>query len=131
MQCGGSLLAGERDGQFNMTCRGYGDCARLVRDFGLPLLFLGGGGSNMSNMARLWAYLTYVVLGLEASLPNRVPEAMAEYREYFGPKYETIMPRVLMPTQIGSPKAIPNLRRKVMNNLDRLKHKFNQNTSTF
>ncbi len=123
MQCGGSLLAGERDSRFNLTCRGYGDCLRLVRDFGLPMLLLGGVGGNLAHVSRLWAYLTTVTLGLEASLPNRIPEDMPEYRDYFAPTYETVVPRAEVPRDLHDPKLIPNLRRKVMNNLDRLKHK--------
>ena len=120
VQCGAGLLAGERDGLFYLTCRGYGDCVRQLRDLEVPLLLLGGPGASLALSARLWAYLTTVVLGLETSLPNIVPEDCA-YRDYYAPAYEAVPPRADIPEDVVSPKALASLRRKIMNQIERLK----------
>mmetsp|Transcript_1762 Transcript_1762/g.2886 ORF Transcript_1762/g.2886 Transcript_1762/m.2886 type:complete len:243 (-) Transcript_1762:23-751(-) len=121
LQCGAALLSGERGGQFNVMCSAYGECLKLVRDFNLPLLLLGGCGTSLSNTARLWAYLTAVCLGMEAGMPDVVPEN-SEYREYFGPDYKTMAPKIDMPS-FNTAKSIQSLRRKVMSHLDKIKKK--------
>jgi len=62
-----------------------------------------------------------VVLGLEAGLPDVIPEH-CQYREYFAPTYETVMPKADLPKEFIAPHS-PSLRRRIMNNLDKLKHR--------
>jgi len=118
LQCGGGLLAGERDGLFNLSSSGYGECVRIVRDFELPLLMLGGNGANLANVGRLWAYLTSVALGLEYNIPKEVPES-TEYREYFGPNYKTSIPKLDLP-EVVDKKGVQVLLRKVQHNLQQI-----------
>ncbi len=44
LQCGADSLAGDRLGCFNLSLRGHGDCVAAVREKGIPILCVGGGG---------------------------------------------------------------------------------------
>ena len=48
-------------------CAGFcfSDCVKFVRDLGVPLLVLGGGGYTVKNVARCWTYETAVLLNEE------------------------------------------------------------------
>lgn len=71
LQCGADSLTGDRLGCFNLTSKGHGECVRFVKSLGVPLLVLGGGGYNIRNVARCWAYETSVLLDTEVS--NNIP----------------------------------------------------------
>ena len=43
IQCGADSLAYDKLGTYNTTLRGHGRCVRFVKEWGLPLLVLGGG----------------------------------------------------------------------------------------
>ena len=49
----------------------FRECVKFVKDFGLPLLVLGGGGYTKRNVARCWTYETAVILNEEIS--NDIP----------------------------------------------------------
>ena len=57
-----------------------------MRDLGLPLLVLGGGGYTVRNVARCWTHETAVLTRAElaATVPNN------EYLEYFAPDYSLL-----------------------------------------
>ena len=63
MQCGADSCAGDRVGVFNLSSLGHGHCVKTVRDLGLPLLVVGGGGYTVHNVAKLWAYETAILCG--------------------------------------------------------------------
>lgn len=86
LQCGADSLAGDRLGNFNLSLRGHGECVAAVRDLGLPLLVLGGGGYTVRNVARCWTHETAVLTRAElaATVPNN------EYLEYFAPDYSLL-----------------------------------------
>jgi histone deacetylase 1/2 len=63
LQCGADSLAGDRVGVFNLSSVGHGRCVELVKQVGVPLIALGGGGYTMRNVARLWAYETAILCG--------------------------------------------------------------------
>lgn len=102
LQCGADSLGCDRLGCFNLNIKAHGDCVQIVKDFGLPLLVLGGGGYTPRNVSRLWAYETAYVFYQElernyvanisssvcvgAELDNQLPPT-AHYLEYFGPDY--------------------------------------------
>lgn len=44
LQCGSDSLSGDKLGGFNLSMKGHAECVRFVKDLGLPLLLLGGGG---------------------------------------------------------------------------------------
>lgn len=49
----------------------FSECVKLVRDYGLPLLVLGGGGYTVRNVARCWTHETSVLVNEEIS--NDIP----------------------------------------------------------
>ena len=51
-----------------MICR---ECVKLVRDLGLPLLVLGGGGYTVRNVARCWTHETSVLI--DDDINNDIP----------------------------------------------------------
>ncbi len=57
----------------------------MVKELGIPMLVLGGGGYTVRNVARCWAYETAVLLDQEDVIPNELP--YSEYIEYFSPDY--------------------------------------------
>ena len=51
-----------------VLCR---ECVKFVKDLGIPLLVMGGGGYTLRNVARCWTYETGVLLDEEIS--NELP----------------------------------------------------------
>ena len=56
LQCGADSLAGDRLGCFNITSMCHGSCVDFVKEFGVPLLVLGGGGYTISSVSTPWWY---------------------------------------------------------------------------
>lgn len=44
LQCGADSLAGDRLGCFSLSTRGHGECVKIVKNLGVPILVVGGGG---------------------------------------------------------------------------------------
>ena len=86
LQSGADSLAGDRLGCFSLSLRGHGRCVEAVRDLGLPLLVLGGGGYTVRNVARAWTHETAVLTHSELS--PTVPDN--EYVEYFAPHFDLL-----------------------------------------
>ncbi|KAI5787675.1 hypothetical protein DFH27DRAFT_222046 [Peziza echinospora] len=84
LQCGADSLGCDRLGCFNLNIKAHGQCVQIVKDFGLPLLVLGGGGYTPRNVSRLWAYETSICVGAE--LTNDLPPS-TNFKEYFGPDF--------------------------------------------
>jgi acetoin utilization deacetylase AcuC-like enzyme len=42
---------------------GHGECVKFMKEFGIPMLILGGGGYTIKNVSRCWAYETGLLLG--------------------------------------------------------------------
>ena len=80
LQCGADSLAYDKLGTYNTTLRGHGACVKLVKEWGLPLMILGGGGYTIKNVARCWAYETGICLDQE--LENDLP--LNDYYELLG-----------------------------------------------
>ena len=53
------------------NCCSYSECVKVVKEFGLPLLVLGGGGYTKRNVARCWTAETAVIL--EEEISNEIP----------------------------------------------------------
>ena len=111
IQCGADSLSGDRLGCFNLSLRGarrcrralfellrgeasrptvtgHADCVAYMKNFGIPMLVLGGGGYTLRNVPRVWTYETAVLLGtdIKDALPYN------DYFEYYGPDYRLHMP---------------------------------------
>ncbi len=84
LQCGADSLGGDRLGCFNMSIKGHGDCVKLVKDYGLPTLVLGGGGYTVRNVSRCWTYETSLIV--DESLNMDLPDD--EYLEYYSPDFQ-------------------------------------------
>lgn len=113
LQCGADSLTGDRLGCFNLTLKGHGECVKFVKSFGLPLLVLGGGGYNIRNVSRCWAYETSVVLDM--NIANNIP--YNEFFQYYGPDFKLHL----------TPSEIPNLNTR--EDLEKTKTKILQNLS--
>lgn len=84
MQCGADSLAGDRLGCFNLSVYGHGECLKFVKSFDKKMLILGGGGYNIKNVSRCWAYETGILCDIE--MGNVIPKNNMYY-EYFAPEY--------------------------------------------
>lgn len=71
MQCGADSLAGDTVGLWNLTTKGHGACVAHIRRKNLPLMLLGGGGYNLTNVGRCWTYETAIACGNE--VPDYIP----------------------------------------------------------
>jgi histone deacetylase 3 len=71
-------------GVFNLSIRGHGECVKFVKDFGIPVLVLGGGGYTIRNVSRCWTYETSLLV--DTPIDNDLP--LNDYYEYFGPDFK-------------------------------------------
>lgn len=55
-----------------------------MKEFGIPMLVLGGGGYTIKNVSRCWTYETGLLLGKD--LDNVLPSN--DYYEYYAPYYQ-------------------------------------------
>jgi histone deacetylase 3 len=83
LQCGADSLGGDRLGCFNLSIKGHGECVKIIKDYNLPLILLGGGGYTMRNVARCWTYETSIVV--DETLNTELPDN--EYLEYYSPDF--------------------------------------------
>jgi histone deacetylase 1/2 len=44
IQCGADSLSKDKLGHLNLSIRGHGECLNFMRQFGVPMVLLGGGG---------------------------------------------------------------------------------------
>ena len=49
----------------NLSARCFRECVKLVKNLGIPVLVLGGGGYTVRNVARCWTHETAVLLDEE------------------------------------------------------------------
>jgi acetoin utilization deacetylase AcuC-like enzyme len=87
VQCGADSLFGDPidlKNQFNVSTSGYCDCIGLVIEKAIPAIFLGGGGYNFANTARLWCSITGMLA--RKKLTRDIPEHN-DFLSY-GPSYE-------------------------------------------
>lgn len=117
LQCGADSLTDDRLGVFNLTLKGHGECVKFVKSFGVPTLVLGGGGYNIRNVARCWAYETSVVL--DTPISNNIP--FNDSLQYFGPDFRLHLSPLNMENQ-NSKDYLENTKIKVLENLSMLQH---------
>lgn len=117
LQCGADSLTGDRLGVFNLTTKGHGEAVRFIKQFNLPTLVLGGGGYNIRNVSRCWAYETAVLL--DTPVNNNIP--YNEYFQYYGPDFRLH----LTPSEAPNLNAKEELERtkiQVLQNLSQIEH---------
>ena len=101
LQSGADSIAGDKLGAFNLSTKGHAMCHKFMASFGLPMLVLGGGGYKIKNVARLWAYETGALLGVEEEMEDDLPPT--EFYELFSPDYKL---------QIRSMEGVENRNKK-------------------
>lgn len=119
LQCGADSLTGDRLGCFNLTLKGHGMCVEFVKQFGLPLLLLGGGGYTIRNVARAWTYETAVALHCHDDLSNELP--YNDYFEYFAPDFKLHIEKNNMTNQ-NDIKYLERCMEKLTENLRQIQH---------
>ncbi|KAF2638807.1 histone deacetylase [Massarina eburnea CBS 473.64] len=79
LQSGADSLGGDRLGRFNLNIKAHGFCVETVKNYGRPLLLIGGGGYTPRNVARTWCHETAVCVGAELhnDLPTHIPYIQA------------------------------------------------------
>ena len=58
---------------------------KKIKNWGIPLLVLGGGGYTIKNVSRCWTYETAICLGMEEEIGDQIPHN--DFYEYYGPDY--------------------------------------------
>lgn len=89
IQCGADSLYGDPSAfksPFNLSSQAYCDCIQFLLDTKIPSIFLGGGGYNLANTARLWTQLTSLICNNKMKLNNDIPEH--DYYLNYSPDYE-------------------------------------------
>lgn len=76
-----SIIAGDRFGGTNMSLHGYVKCFEMVRNLDLPLLVLGGGGSNIPICAKAWCAVTARCVGRDV-IGEEIPQD-CPFRDHF------------------------------------------------
>ncbi|KAL1222117.1 Histone deacetylase 7 [Cardamine amara subsp. amara] len=118
-QCGADSLAGDPHGTFNLTVKGHGDCVQYIRSFNVPLMLLGGRGSNLPNVVRCWCYETSVAVGEQ--LDNNLPDNDSEYKHYFAPDYKLhVSPKIKQ--NLNTPIDIATIRDRLLMQLSNVRH---------
>lgn len=117
LQCGGDSLSGDRLGCFNLSMRGHANCVNYVRNFGIPMLVVGGGGYTIRNVARTWTFetglLNQKILGPD--LPFN------DYYEYYGPDYKLdVRPSNMY--NANSPEYLNKILTEIYSSLEHTKH---------
>jgi histone deacetylase 1/2 len=69
LQTGADSLSQDKIGHFNLSIRGHAECVKYIRNFGLPLIILGGGGYTITNVSKCWVYETGCILGKDLDGP--------------------------------------------------------------
>lgn len=72
-QLGVDSFASDPLTHLRLTTHGFSQIIERFRSWGLPWVALGGGGYDLSNVARAWTLAFAIMSGIE--LPNEVPEA--------------------------------------------------------
>lgn len=120
LQCGADSLGCDRLGVFNLSIKGHGACVKMVKELGLPLLVLGGGGYTVRNVARCWAYETAVLLDQENSISVDLP--YTPYISFFYPDYKLLPDLTTKVENANTRQYLEALRLTVHDHLKQLVH---------
>ncbi|CAM9174898.1 unnamed protein product [Chrysoparadoxa australica] len=117
LQCGADSLTGDRLGCFNLTLKGHAECVRHVKELGVPLLVLGGGGYTIRNVARCWAYETAVLLDMDNDIKDEIP--YNDYFQYYAPDFKLHLTPAIM-ENMNTKEDLDNVRAQVLQHLGTL-----------
>jgi histone deacetylase 1/2 len=129
LQCGADSLSGDsvgiENGSFNLSTKGHSDCVRLIRDLGLPLVVLGGGGYSKSSVAKCWAIETAILCDAENKLAGNVVPISDHYYSQHTDKHLHV-PARKDAVNFNSPGRVKQILQAVFGNIQKLK-KFSKN----
>ncbi|KZS14791.1 Histone deacetylase 8 [Daphnia magna] len=111
-QCGADGLANDPLGTFNLTSDAYARCTAVIQGYGLPSLYLGGGGYHKANASRCFTTILASLLG--EKLSTDIPEH--DYFDWYGPSFELDISKGLRRDE-NSPEYIRILLQQVLGNL--------------
>lgn len=83
-QCGADVISGDPLGGGNLTPEAFKSAIHHVLNLNKPTLFLGGGGYNKINAAKLWTTITASILNVP--LNPEIPEH--QFFPLYGPSFE-------------------------------------------
>lgn len=83
-QCGADAISGDPIGGGNLTPEAFRSCIQHIRNLNKPTLFLGGGGYNKVNAAKLWTVITSAIV--DKPLSADIPEH--RFFPLYGPSFE-------------------------------------------
>ncbi|XP_045593976.2 LOW QUALITY PROTEIN: histone deacetylase 8 [Procambarus clarkii] len=83
-QCGADAVSGDPLGGGNLTPEAFKSCVRHILNLHKPTLFLGGGGYDNINTAKLWTVITSTIL--DTPLSAEIPEH--QFFPLYGPSFE-------------------------------------------
>ncbi|CAL8465591.1 g5127 [Coccomyxa elongata] len=115
-QSGADSLAGDKLGAFNLSMKGHAECQQFMLTFGVPMMVLGGGGYNITSVARCWAYETGRILGVE--LEDELPEN--DHQALFRPGSKLHLPLPDNVENLNTQQYLEGVLRKVFDNIDRI-----------
>ena len=84
LQCGADSLTGDPIGGLRLSTIGHSSAVKKVLDSNLPVILGGGGGYNLANVAKCWAYETALVANME--VPNVISQD-SYYKSRFNNNY--------------------------------------------
>nr|QVX32609.1 HDAC3 [Platynereis dumerilii] len=118
LQCGADSLGSDRLGCFSLSVKGHGECVKFIKDLGVPLLVLGGGGYTVRNVARCWTHETSVLINEDIS--NEIP--YNEYFEYFAPDFSLHPDISTKQENLNTRQYLESIRQFIHENLKYLSH---------
>ncbi|KAK6179259.1 histone deacetylase 3 [Patella vulgata] len=118
LQCGADSLGSDRLGCFNLSIKGHGECVKFVKDLGIPMLVLGGGGYTKKNVARCWTHETAVLL--DEQISSELP--FCEYLEYFAPDFSLHPDISTKQENLNTKQYLDSIRMTVHDTLKNLSH---------
>ncbi|KAI5970312.1 HOS1 [Candida margitis] len=75
VQLGCDGLSSDPNNEWNMTIEGYADVVHLLIEYvDIPVIVLGGGGYNHTEVAKCWTYVTGTLLGYKAADFDEIPD---------------------------------------------------------
>lgn len=91
--------------QLDLTTNGFEEMVKRFRSFNLPWVALGGGGYNMSNVARAWT-LAWGIMN-DVKVPNAIPEDfLSKNSDIFKSPFVRDKPLKTVPLSVSDMKAL-------------------------